>query len=301
MTTTFTPELPTTRPMDPTKRVKYTAGLVLGVDEFTQEQTYHVARDRLHNRLLHGYGTVSGLKVSQRATGQGPELVVSPGAAVDPRGQIVCVRTAQCARLNAWLQANAADVKSEVLSPSEALSVYVVLKYRDCEADWVPVPGGPCRMQDDSRTASRMVDAFELTLSLRRPEQLEEDAIRKFERLLASIKIADGAGAESSDEDVEVAVRTLLAPGVPPIPPLRFKTNTSAERMRALYRTWVTEVRPAAVPYSEGGCEGPREEWLQLARADFALTANLEVDGVPKILENERPILVQSRALQEGQ
>jgi hypothetical protein len=297
--TTFTTELPTAKPLDPSKRVRYTAGLVLGVDEFTQEQTYHMARDRLLTRLLHGYGTVSGLKVTARPGAQGPEVVVSAGAAVDPRGQIVCVRTAQCARLNAWLQANADDVAhAPIRSP---LPVYVVLKYRECEADWIPVPGGPCRMQDDTRMPSRLLDAFELALTLRRPEQLEEDAIRQLGQLLASIEIDDSGGPYSTDEDVVDAVRGVQDPVVSPgRPTLRFTTSTAAQGMRTLYRTWTTETRPSIVPASDGGCDSPSEEWLQLARVDVALTADNQVDGDPAVDERERPILVPSRVLQEG-
>lgn len=299
---TFTTELPTSRPLDPSKRVRYSAGLVLGVDEFTQEQTYHVARDGLHNRVLHGYGTVSGLEVTVRPTGQGPEVVVAAGAAVDPRGQIVCVRSAQCARLHAWLQANRDEVRRAAGSPPNGITAYVVLKYRECEADWVPVPGGPCRMQDDSRTASRMLDSFELTLTLRRPEQVEEDAIRKLGQLLASIEIADGAGPFSTDDDVAASVRSLAGdtPTSPPTPGLRFERDVAHLRMRTLYRTWAIATHPLIVASSHGGCDVPREEWLQLARLDFAVTASLEVDGSVTVDQRERPILVQTRVLQEG-
>ena len=47
------------------KRVNYTFGLVLGADEFIQEQSYFLAKHRRHNQWLHGYGTVDGLKVDQ--------------------------------------------------------------------------------------------------------------------------------------------------------------------------------------------------------------------------------------------
>lgn len=301
--TTFTTELPTTRPLDPLKRVKYTAGLVLGVDEFTQEQTYLAARDHWLARTLVGSGTVSGLKVSPRKDGADAMILVSAGAAIDPSGRPVCVRTAQCANLSAWLNANTEDVKRAVPTPPGALSVFVVLRYRDCDADWVPVPGGPCRTQDDSRAPSRLLDSFELALTLRRPEQLEEDAIRRFEKLIASIEISTGGGPYATDDDVGAAVRKSQAPVVsPPAPPsaLRFEKATADARMRTLYRTWVTEVRPAIAPYSEGGCGEPREAWLQLARVDLSLTAQLGIDGDITIDERERPIAVQTRVLQEG-
>jgi hypothetical protein len=297
---TFTTELPATRPLDPSKRVRYTTGLVLGVDEFLQEQTYHSARDRLLTRLLHGYGTVSGLHVTVRPTGAGPEVVVSAGAAVDPRGDVVCVRSTQCARLDAWLQANADDVK-RAAGDTGAVNVYVVLRYRECESDWLPVAGGPCRTQDDTRAASRLVDAFELTLTLRRPEQLEEDAIRRLGELLASIEVTDAGGAYSTDEDVAAAVRDIQHPMVsPPAPSLRFSPASAADRMRTLYRTWTTEARPSIVPASEAGCEGPREEWLHLARLNVTLDASQQAAGAVTIDERERPILVPTRVLQEG-
>ena len=89
--------------LDPFKRVNYTMGLVLGVDEFTQEQTYLLERDRLHNRALHGYGTVHGLQVTVPPEAAEPMVMVTAGMAVDPQGQHICVPADQCARLNDWL------------------------------------------------------------------------------------------------------------------------------------------------------------------------------------------------------
>jgi hypothetical protein len=301
--TTFTTELPTTRPLDPSKRVKYTAGLVLGVDEFTQEQTYLAARDHWLARSLAGCGTVSGLKVSSRMDGSSPMILVSAGAAIDPAGRPVCVRTTQCANLEAWVGANTEDIKRVVSQPPAPLSVYVVLRYRDCDADWVPVPGGPCRTQDDSRAPSRLLDSYELALTLRRPEQLEEDAIRRFEAILAAIEIATGGGPFATDDDVAAAVRGLQGPVVSPppaSPTLRFEKAAADARMRTLYRTWVTEVRSSIDPYGEGGCVEPRERWLLLARVDLKLTAGFGIDGAVTIDEGDRPILVPARALREG-
>ena len=72
---------PAMQKLDPTKRVNYTAGLVLGVEEFQQEQYYFIEKTRWHNRFLHGYGTTSGLQVDLADTGGGGlEVRVSSSA-----------------------------------------------------------------------------------------------------------------------------------------------------------------------------------------------------------------------------
>ena len=48
----FQSAAPSRANLDPSKRVNYTLGLVLGVDEFDQEQTYFIERHRQHNREL---------------------------------------------------------------------------------------------------------------------------------------------------------------------------------------------------------------------------------------------------------
>ncbi|MFI5177705.1 MAG: hypothetical protein ACHQO8_04040 [Vicinamibacterales bacterium] len=47
-------------------RLNYFYGQMLGVREFTAEQTYFREKLKLHNRCLHGYGTVCGLEVTPK-------------------------------------------------------------------------------------------------------------------------------------------------------------------------------------------------------------------------------------------
>src|SRR5262245_41979893 len=110
---TFAPVVtPPVATPDPRKHVNYTLGMVLGVDDFTQEFAYLPGRDRWLARDRIGYGTVCGLAVTI-ATDRTPfEVVVRPGAAVTPPGQLVRVPLAQCARLNDWLQANQGQLVS---------------------------------------------------------------------------------------------------------------------------------------------------------------------------------------------
>lgn len=50
-------------PGDPFTRLHYHYGQLLGAEDFNTEQRYFLLRSRLHNAVLHGFGTVWGLKV----------------------------------------------------------------------------------------------------------------------------------------------------------------------------------------------------------------------------------------------
>ena len=83
---------------NPAKHVNFNVGMVLGVDDFTQEFAYLSGRDQWLARDLIGYGTVRGLNVRMEVDAiKGPRVVVEPGVAVNPRGQLICVPAAQCA------------------------------------------------------------------------------------------------------------------------------------------------------------------------------------------------------------
>src|SRR5271157_3861112 len=204
---------PCLQKLDPQKRVNYSFGMVLGVDEFNQEANYLIGKDHSQYRLAHGYGTICGLQVSI-STSPDLEAQVSNGVAINPRGQEIHVRQQMCARLNDWLTANQATLQALYGKPPFSLSLCVVLAYRECPTDSVPVPGQPCRTQQDSMAASRIADSFQLKLCINsdpivtspmsppvdlvslaglcyRPLQAEEDAIRRFGKLRHRIRIGD--------------------------------------------------------------------------------------------------------------
>jgi hypothetical protein len=71
-------------------RPRFFAGQLLSEAELNSEIDYILAKQRLHNRYLHGVGTVCGLEVvCSNCEGQ---VVVKPGYAIDPCGNdlIVC-------------------------------------------------------------------------------------------------------------------------------------------------------------------------------------------------------------------
>lgn len=68
-------------------RNRYFAGQLLGTAEFETEQRYHVEKQRLLNRCLHGCGVACGLGVRI----EGSEIRVAPGLALDCCGREIYV------------------------------------------------------------------------------------------------------------------------------------------------------------------------------------------------------------------
>ncbi len=304
--------------LDPAKRVRYTMGLVLGVDEFQQEQTYFIARDRLHQRALHGYGTVHGLRIATRPADGDVEVVVGPGLAVDAHGQHICVPGPQCARLQAWL--NRTDVRDRIGrvdgSPPGTVRVYVTLCYRACATDRIPVPGGPCRSQEDSTEASRIQDDFELRLALTPPPQPEEDATRLFGDLLRMIEWVGDDEAGLTEAELLAQVRALAPASAPTSPPaspplsppgtLPIRASEAGTLLQRAFRVWVTDVRPLVM--ASAACHPPEAEaCILLAALDLSLDATggtlrvTTTDGEPDVYidETDRPYLLTTRLLQE--
>ena len=292
---------------------------MLGEDEFVQEQTYFLEKHRLHNRSLHGYGTVCGLGVSWDEPGN-PQVRVQPGLAVDPKGRTIRVPEEQCGRLNDWLARNREEVETTLGSPPQDLSLYLVLCRLECETDHVPVPGGPCRTLEDSSAPSRIADAFKLTFQTEAPEQVEEEKVREFAELLRTIRISEEPGEFLTEEELESLVRSLRELGSPPdagsppevlsspaiLPPhqkRRVRPEDAPGMFRLAFRVWVTEVRSYLLPGGRN-CSGgpPTEDCVLLARLDFPVNVfagDLKVAGDVAIVEDDRPYLLHTRLLQE--
>ena len=73
------------------ERTSFHTGQLLTGDDLNREQNYFRNKLKLHNRLLHGFGVVSGLRVCM-ARGQ---VVVEPGFALDCEGNEIAISEAQ--------------------------------------------------------------------------------------------------------------------------------------------------------------------------------------------------------------
>jgi hypothetical protein len=320
--------LPQVAPPDPTKHVNYALGMVLGVDDFTQEYTNLSGHDQRNVRNLIGYGVISGLRVTIDVDAErGPRVQVAPGEAVTPSGRAVCVSPAQCAYLNDWLQANRQDVEA-LGSPPDSVSLAVVACYRECPTDEVPIPGEPCRTDAELKEASRLAESFELELRLAPTAQLEEEAVRDFVAWVRSLPItsAPGPGIEAFLETLRAAADLEGSPPASPprlldfllgSPPggLAIPADDAEAYYAALLRFWVEELRPRlrSATGAECGCGGGGIGELD-KDADCITLAELEVpivvDGISGAMlvadtpdvtvdDTARPTLLHLRLLQE--
>jgi hypothetical protein len=72
------------------KRLRFFTGQVLTAESFELEQKYFREKLKRHNRALHGFGIVSGLKVIVEAG----QIIVEPGLALDCQGNELVIVTA---------------------------------------------------------------------------------------------------------------------------------------------------------------------------------------------------------------
>jgi len=325
---------PCLQKLDPQKRVNYTFGMVLGVDEFNQEATYLIGKDHSQYRLAHGYGTICGLALSITPSPD-LEVQVSIGVAINPRGQEIHVRQLMCARLNDWLTTNQSTLQALYGNPPFSLSLCVVLGYRSCPTDTVPVPGQPCRTQQDSMAASRIADSFQLKLCINSepptsspsspssapnavtlaglcyaPAQPEEDAIRRLGQLLQRIRIGDLPSSITVTDLLSLVRQLGTEPGLlgspslasPPYDnsPIDISTSDARDFLRSALLVWVTEVRPTLMEKANGcNCSTPDEDSVLLADLGFTVGGGWQVVGAVNIDQSRRPYLLESRVLQE--
>jgi hypothetical protein len=124
-------------------RVNYFDGKLLSADDLRDEQTYFRQRLRRINQRLHGYGVVSGLKVSIAGKGNAARIEVSPGVAIDPTGEDIVITSPVTLPL-----------------PNGQREVYVQLR-------WVERPCGPVPSPDDTAPTqySRIADTWTIELA----------------------------------------------------------------------------------------------------------------------------------------
>ena len=316
---------------DPAKHVNYNLGMVLGVDDFTQEFAYLSGRDQWMMRDLIGYGTARGLKViTEGDSVKGPRVVVEPGVAVSPGGQMICVPTAQCAYLKNWAADHEAEISAAVGSPmASSVTVYVVLCYRDCTVDNVPIAGEPCRSEDQLMAPSRIKDDFCLELRLRAPHQglasppdsydsqfsfqREDSAVRDFVQWIKRVPIIPFGTSTPLDQFLQ-AIRDAAMGwlGSPPLssplsdflfgsPPssLQIASADLCKYLAAAFRLWVTELRPKWIARWHG-CAATHFGSDKQGDEDCVLLAELDVPVLPAspgwtIPDGDIPVIEEQR------
>lgn len=139
---------------DPTRRVHYVDGLVLGAEDFRAEWAWLDGRDRWLARTLLGSGVlVSAANAPDLTVAvNGTKLVVMPGAAMDRAGQLVCLTQSHDAEL------------TEAFTGESGAELCVYLGYCACPTEAV---ASTALGTVDGWTPSRLADGARLTLEPR--------------------------------------------------------------------------------------------------------------------------------------
>ncbi|WP_285711043.1 hypothetical protein [Erythrobacter oryzae] len=299
----------------PSQHVNFTTGMVLGVDDYRAEFAYHSARDQWIMREAGGSGTLAGLEVMPQADGaNGPRIRVTAGSAAAPSGQLICVARDQCASLNAWLAD--ATVTKQVgaiaalgADPAKTrLSLWLTLCYVDCTALPVPIPGQPCRSEDDLMANSRVMDDYRLALSFTSPLHTEARALRLLQ-IYESSWVIDAtapntaAARKALDAKLGKHLRALFTSGdsfsAADLAPPTLHPDLRPFLRRRLRQLWITRVRPLVM--AQSCAAAPRgEDCVLLARIVLPVVkagSHWEVDdgGAPldavQIDEGERSFI----------
>lgn len=305
---------------DPGRHVNFTSGMVLGVDDYRQEFAYHSARDKWIVRDLLGYGTLSGLAVSLEDTAEGPRVRVSPGAAAAPSGQLICVGREQCGGLNAWLARD--DIKEALRLRTDGtpdplhtrLNLYLTLCYVDCAVADVPIPGEPCRSDENLMAPSRIADDYSLTFAFDPPPMPEATALDALETLRHNIAFT-GANSPAAlaaailKAEVQLQVALGLYPADGPAPDLstiNVPPEAGPSFRAAVRKLWVTKLRPLVAPLRCGVEPPPGQDCVLLAQLWLPVVkvgTHWEVDGglaAVTLDETARPILLSAAIAQSS-
>ena len=299
---------------DPTKHVNYVLGMVLGVDDFTQEFAYLAGRTELAARELAGSGVTRGLRVTSPLpidVTKGPEVVVSAGIAVTPRGRFVRVPLTQCVFVNDWIAKNRPLLDTKLAGVPGPVSIYVVLSYAEQTTDLVPIPGEPCRTEDESMAASRVTDDFKLELRLDPPEQLEARATRAYLDWLMSVPVVEtgstalpaflAAIEDAAGKTPKVAIPpSTTAIFANPPPSVSIPRSDAARYLREAIRLFAT----LRAEWTGAGGAPPSEAVVLLGRIDLvleqeSLTSTTWIVDTLAIDETDRPRVLSLAALQE--
>jgi hypothetical protein len=104
------------------KRPRFFSGKLITPEDLDLEQQYFLKRLKRHNRTLHGFGIVFGLKVTVNAG----QIVVEPGLALDCEGNELSI-----------------DAVQSIVPPppGDSRTIYLSVRFVEVGTDLIPITG----------------------------------------------------------------------------------------------------------------------------------------------------------------
>ena len=161
------------RDRDVTKRMNWFDRQFLRAQDLADEQDFHRDRRARHNRLLHGWGIVCGVRVSV----VGKTVVrVTPGYVLGPYGDEILVPDE--VTLDVTQQSSVAGIDCAPVDPwcaepprlREDQPAYLAVRHVERDTRPVRVPACGCACDDAACEYSRVRDGFELAVLAELPE-----------------------------------------------------------------------------------------------------------------------------------
>ncbi|HEX3559754.1 MAG TPA: hypothetical protein VHU19_11155 [Pyrinomonadaceae bacterium] len=143
----------------PFTRNHYFTGKLLVERDFTDEQHYHVEKMRHHNRRLHGWGVVCGLRVRQHDNPACRDrlVCVEPGTAIDCCGREIVLREETYVDLTQLPSVRALVEKKD----AGEHTLQLCLRYRECPTEEIPVLYDECGCDDTRCAPNRILESFD--------------------------------------------------------------------------------------------------------------------------------------------
>jgi DNA-binding beta-propeller fold protein YncE len=159
------------------ERLNYFTGQFLAERDFRAEQEYQIGKHRQHNRYLHGYGTVCGLKLVEHPNSDCRDrfVILEPGLALDCCGREIVVKEKVYIDLVKLFAAQNIDLNN--IKSEEQNHLLFSLCYEECKTEFVPALYSECGCDEFGCDANRIVEGFEVKLQLLKdlPKPLHEE------------------------------------------------------------------------------------------------------------------------------
>jgi DNA-binding beta-propeller fold protein YncE len=144
----------------PFARNNYFTGKLLLERDFSDEQEFMLDKMRHHNRRLHGWGVVCGLKVHEHPTPGCRDrfICIEPGTALDCCGHELVVRDEDCFDITTLPAIQALQQQHD-----DALhTIQICLRYRECGSEPIPVLYDECGCDDTRCLPNRILESYEI-------------------------------------------------------------------------------------------------------------------------------------------
>lgn len=195
------------------ERVRYYPRQLLTVEDMLVEQEYFRQKARRHNRMLHGWGVVCGLRV-RASPGDGLpwQVYVEEGYALTPQGDEIYVPDPICYDL-AKCSVVAGEDLCEPGRPApprrDRTPIFLAVRYRECPTRPVRTQPGGCGCDDHNCEYSRIRDDFELGCLLDLPDTHER---RDDRRLCDFVQAGEMPACPPCPENPWVVLAAVLLP-----------------------------------------------------------------------------------------